>query len=771
MPGWYIHLDLARKAFLSLDSSSAAPLFGTGGVSVTDINNILRPENRAYAALGAIGPDIFFFLPDFKPPFGQPLWGVANWVREKYTEWDEKFLLPYEFYILPDALNAADIANALTGGLSKEISDIFTAGFQLILDMALSLLFRQYDFFGLLGSGVPQGYDEKTFFWSDMFHYRKTYEFAQHLWTQADQSQSAKKDRFKAFALGWMTHLAADVTGHAFVNEKCGGPYRLHWQRHHVIENHMDAKVYDSEHGAAPIYQMLSCAALHLWIAFDSHNNFASKADFFQAQPGPAYNSSDDAPGILSRKAAWDADPKLDPEFAAFLAHAIRTFFVNISRANTAQMADHPIIIEDMQPSSGGFPDADAIATTYWWLFQYLKFVTTDYFKFRKHPLTVWNFAPFPSPPGTGSSDPPPESTDDPWEDFLQVLGWVIYLGEVIAWGLANLVDLVTGPLSYPIRDFLYDHLELPLYNAWMAVHLYLARTGFVMPLHGEIEPGLMTLGQGEKVDVFNILEAVINDLSGGLLSDIGINPPIVVTTNENSGSDRDQKVYPKNVVLDPPTFTEQELVKGLQVLGFTAARPCDPSEIPSEFLRPWEWPETDNQGDRIPSEFALGQASPYKSGDDALRMLDTAVGDAQARADFEAAGSEAQTRAAIQHHLPAGRTLGSPIDYAAYVIARLTRDQPGAITNLNLDSDRGYAYLCWDWLRDGLFPANPAAYGGGAAPPGPHTYQAPVAPGLAWCQHDLGTPLPGNLQPPPAAAVPPAPVRIRYIDREKKNR
>src|SRR5947209_15501047 len=40
-----------------------------------------------------------------------------------------------------------------------------------------------------------------------------------------------------AFALGWMSHLATDVAGHCFVNEKCGGPYRLHWQRHHLIEN------------------------------------------------------------------------------------------------------------------------------------------------------------------------------------------------------------------------------------------------------------------------------------------------------------------------------------------------------------------------------------------------------------------------------------------------------------------------------------------------------------------------------------------------------
>jgi hypothetical protein len=38
-----------------------------------------------------------------------------------------------------------------------------------------------------------------------------------------------------------MTHLATDVTGHAFVNQISGGPFRTHWQRHHLVENHLDA--------------------------------------------------------------------------------------------------------------------------------------------------------------------------------------------------------------------------------------------------------------------------------------------------------------------------------------------------------------------------------------------------------------------------------------------------------------------------------------------------------------------------------------------------
>jgi hypothetical protein len=765
VPGWYIHMDVARKALQSLAQSSALPIFTAGGPSIGEIQALLKPDTRAYVALGAIGPDLFMFLPDFKPPMGSGLWGAANFIRDEYTKWDQEFLLPYEYYILPEALNATDIANAFSGGLSNQINHIFSHAFHILLDMALALLFKQYDVFGLLGSGVPNGYDEKTFFWSDIFHYRKTYEFGRHLWTKANE---AGNDRYKAFALGWMSHLATDVTGHAFVNEKCGGPYRLHWQRHHLIENHIDAKVYDSERGTQSRYQMLSCAALHLWIAFDPTTG-ASLYDFFRDQPGPDYDDADNAQGILSRKTAWDADPALPSDFAQFLADAIKTYFVGISgQSDYDQLADHPLIINDIQPTSGGLPDAAAITTTYWWVFEYLKFVTTDFFKFRKPTLEVFNFAPFPSPPGTGTHDGPPSSLDDPWQDILYVLAWILYCGEVIAWGIANLVDVVTGPLSYPVRWALYELLELPLYNAWMAIHLYLARSGFVMPLSDEIEPALMKLGQGERVDLYHVLVSLINDLSGGLLSDIGVNPPVITPTTETSGSDRDQRVWPKNIVADPPQFIEQAINLLLQI-GFHVDRTCGASETPSEFRRPWQWPDADEQGEPVSSEFVLSRASPYTAGQDALEMLSHAHGDAQARTAFEQAMSEAQTQKVIQEFLPKGATLGAPIDYAAYVIARLTRTDPGPITNFDLDSNRGYGYLCWDWLRSAVFKATPQAYVGHPNE-ADHVYQAPLRPGAGWCGLDLnaGAPPPGNPLRPVVASAPEA-VRIRYIDREKK--
>ena len=42
---------------------------------------------------------------------------------------------------------------------------------------------------------------------------------------------------------------------------------------------------------------------------------------------------------------------------------------------------------------------------------------------------------------------------------------------------------------------------------------------------------------------------------------------------------------------------------------------------------------------------------------------------------------------------------LGDPVPFSAYLIAQLANDT-GYSTQFNLDTDRAYAYLTWDWIR-----------------------------------------------------------------------
>src|SRR5450759_564254 len=178
MPGWYIHMDVARKALDDLAANAtAAPIFSSQGLSAAQVRNIAR-ANPAYAALGAIGPDIFFLLPDYKPPVGQMLWKLASAIIELYTACDDNFLGPFESAMGPIGNNLADEENALTGGLKDTLETIFAEANSILHDFILKLILEQYDFFGLLSSGLQAGVDEQTFFWSDMFHYSETSRFA-----------------------------------------------------------------------------------------------------------------------------------------------------------------------------------------------------------------------------------------------------------------------------------------------------------------------------------------------------------------------------------------------------------------------------------------------------------------------------------------------------------------------------------------------------------------------------------------------------------------
>lgn len=774
MPGWYIHMDAAREAITKLNANAnAAAVFASGsGPSAAQLQAIVQ-ANPAYYALGAIGPDIFFLLPDFKPPAGTGLWGAANLIRTLFTWWDDNFLGPYEDILEPIADNNADIFNSLTGGLSQEISDIFSQAISFLEDFVLVLITKQYDIFGLLSSGVPQGFDEQTFFWSDMLHYRKTAEFPHQLWT------SATTDAQRAFALGWMTHVATDVTGHCFVNEKCGGPYRLHWQRHHLVENHMDAKVYDSDHGTQSIYNMLSNGALHLWLAFNDDGT--SRENFLNfPQPSPTYATGDDTPSLLNRKSVWDVDSDLPDDLAGFIAAALKAVFnPSIASTDIDACAAAPQIIEAITSGrSDGYATADDIANTYWWLYKYVKWTTTDYYSIRRpDPPDVVIVQPFPSPPGTGTSDPGPGASSDnsAWQDFLDflldLLAWLSYVAQVLAYPVTAITGLVTSFGTYPLRYALYELFELPLYNAWLSLHWFLAMSGYVYPMQSEMNAGLMTLGVS-VTDTWSGTDASLNDLSGGLGG-------TTVPTSEPSGHNMERE-YPHEVVEDASSTITT-------MINAALSKTCgDATTAPSEFTRPWRFPSENDAGQTVPFESPLTVASPYNAPQDATVLMGASPGNNAARQKFEGAQNEQETIALAHSLIDAGTHLGDPVDYSSYLMAYLTRTNAGQstrpIANFNLDSDRGYGYKCWDWKRSKGVMGVPTPYFRGTQydPPGdPHghrTYHAPVAPGSGWCADDIAPPAPAGGTPTSPATTPTMqneakerPVQIRYIDLEAK--
>src|SRR3954452_598808 len=292
MPGPYIHIaasDRVRARFREFNSWNCAPatasLPAIAGPSRDELA-ALAESHPSFYALGAIGPDLFFFFPDFRAlcilghrvPIANSLIGVLEFLDDLYEAFDTWVLEDWERYFGPGNENVEEALSRITGDLTTVISDILGQLSSIGTNALVDLVVMNYDWWGLFGLGLNKGYDNQDFFWSDMLHYRCPSHYAQSLWNGANQREQsgdptpedakAAADKLRAYALGYMTHVGTDTTGHAFVNEKTGGPFRTHWQRHHLVENHMDAQTYDVDHGWAAIYNILTESGLHYRLLF-----------------------------------------------------------------------------------------------------------------------------------------------------------------------------------------------------------------------------------------------------------------------------------------------------------------------------------------------------------------------------------------------------------------------------------------------------------------------------------------------------------------------
>jgi hypothetical protein len=72
----------------------------------------------------------------------------------------------------------------------------------------------------------------------EFLRWHKTDVFTQNL------VNSATTNNQRAFAYGYQCHVAASVTGKPFINSIVGGPYRTHWWRNRFVSNYVDAWIY-----------------------------------------------------------------------------------------------------------------------------------------------------------------------------------------------------------------------------------------------------------------------------------------------------------------------------------------------------------------------------------------------------------------------------------------------------------------------------------------------------------------------------------------------
>jgi hypothetical protein len=207
-------------------------------------------NNRDIAYLGCIAPDIYFLAPDISEQQRDAMY----WLLDLYDDVIKPIVEFYEDYIEPvqEGLEAVvepidDIlCNALTS-LSEDTEDLVSRAQDAIFAFLTNLAANAINFFELFTPPIQEGKLENEWFWFDMLHYRSTSDYVLTLIGKLPGPNQPMNTYEKglSYALGHLSHIAADVTGHAFVNQIVGGPYRSHNRRHHIMENFMDVWTYN----------------------------------------------------------------------------------------------------------------------------------------------------------------------------------------------------------------------------------------------------------------------------------------------------------------------------------------------------------------------------------------------------------------------------------------------------------------------------------------------------------------------------------------------
>ncbi|KAF5431841.1 Zinc dependent phospholipase C [Candidatus Methanophagaceae archaeon] len=188
-----------------------------------------------YASLGAMGPDIYFFAPDWNDE-------IRDFINFIFDVYDilEPFIEFHEEYIEPIIEAVESGVDWLTGGLWEELQKTITLIEGTVTVLLTKLIIDKEDLFQFIEPNMNQGKLEKDWFWIEMGHGRHTGEYARNL-----TLLSGADEALRAYAYGFITHIVTDVVGHPYVNQIVGGPFRTHWHRHHLCENYMDVWAWD----------------------------------------------------------------------------------------------------------------------------------------------------------------------------------------------------------------------------------------------------------------------------------------------------------------------------------------------------------------------------------------------------------------------------------------------------------------------------------------------------------------------------------------------
>lgn len=788
MPGHFTHIYTARRVADHLLSGNVqdwpADYAGVGDAFqyyAPQFCGEVMKDWEKFTAIGAIGPDLFYFSQDYntnpiEPHSDELMLALAAYYfydKAKEEDWEPlliildkvnstvaallrfliklqkiwaDFLAAWNATIGPFVSAAASLLDDLTGGILSEFGVALNELKLALIELGKEELFTFKDIFTMFDTCVQKGWSEEAFLWSDMSHYRRTSAFCRALVVQAELLRKGEdgENRFRqflAFALGYATHLGTDTIAHSFVNEQCGGPFRDHPQRHHLIENHIDAWNYQQSAGDGAIPG-------DPWGSTADYPELTMSAMWFAVQLTPDDPKGVQRPSPLpddpaARKAALDIDGEMPGWMAdaivlamidafekhphpqiyggsAFQTNIDQGILTNAIKLATGHGLDAPfqMLLDDIAPKPTftvppGFPMPWEIKTMYKIMYSFYRLSYNGTWELEKPRKPDFIIVPPASdvenlfqPPdfsGVDSSNP----IVDVCEVFIALVEWAIKeLGATVQL-VGDLIKMVLSPGTYLIRLALYE-LAMQAWDVVVKTHEVLAHTGYAIP-HGEERYDDGELRLPNEIDLPLITLGGTVDSAFRAALDAAIDPL--------GHLDRDQDAIGVSHSVEDPRYPYYPVLRYHQ----------DGTIEAWEYHRPWAYPTTSlfapngakdvamptpterydasqPAGITPPGPYPGLLPGPYPVGTrpDVFFRVGAPV-DPKARAAYELSESPAGTDELNAQHLTNRRLpfspLGDPVPFSAYLIGRLANDT-GYATQFNLDSDRAYAYLTWDWIR-----------------------------------------------------------------------
>ena len=649
-----------------------------------------------YACLGACGPDIFYALADYG--------GELQDLEDFLTKMAGSFQCLGELSEQINRYIGQDIdliMNDLTGGLMASLKETFGLIGGVISEGLLALVASGVNLWPVFEPARQQDEPRSSWFWADYLHYIRSGAFVRTL-----LEKSKGNDNLHAYALGYLTHYVTDVVGHPYVNQVVGAPWRLAWQRHHLVENFIDAYVWDRWHQSLPAPPAPSTEEEPLDALVQTPNDIGAGAPFTYSRLNDWTNigsptAGDPIDGIIDsvctaiEKSLFQLGivddfvpvPPPDPEFKAWTQ-----LMVDCLHATYTESARPMNLAKGILPGGAsrvdGFPIADDVAGAYTVFRLVLSVATEDKIEEPQPPDIVGDVSKavqdmldkvkqdlgnIPAPPAISMSG------DFSWDAFVDAVEkTAAYVAEVAGAVAAAVVDTVAGIIKAAAVGAI-DAVKYLLYLLNKALFALYRAARDVLVLHAYATPLTMDI--------------------------IGTVGPLDMTTLWKT-------------LGEPPagTYPHEESLQERKYLGsvYDPSRPLTtPPEQPAVA---WAAPYVGRKAGKGKATVTL-PATP----DD---FIDAALGPDDM---FKPTGPQAATKVKnVETFAATKKNFGGAIANSKHGIDLALAGFPGGtmLPDYNLDGDRGYAWPAWDVIPA---PTDTAA-GDPLAPDAPANTAAGVA-------------------------------------------